>query len=129
MKPANRHRRGLMLLLAVISIAMVMLLLSSLTVFAASRYREEQAARARCTARAVSPSVAAYARERLAEWSTHPPASPVEVDIRGLLTPELSGSATISVVTDQGRMLCRARVEVSRGPAVIVDEFDIELPK
>ncbi|HOW69592.1 MAG TPA: hypothetical protein PKY77_03235 [Phycisphaerae bacterium] len=129
MRPAKSHPRGAMLILAVASTGIVMLLLSCLTLFAGARYRDTQTTRVRVTARAAADSVAAYARERLQEWSVTPPAAPVEVDIRGLLTPEMNGSAIASVIAVQDRKVCRIRVEVSRGPSVIADEFDLALEK
>lgn len=125
MRPLRKPERGLMLLLAVISIGLVMLLLSSLVLFTASRCREEQAARVRAATHAAAGSVAAYARRQLEEWSVAPPAAPVQVDIRALLTAEMTGSATARLVTEEDRRVCRVQVEVSRGSSVMVDEFDL----
>jgi len=127
MNPRLRRRRGVTLALVVMVMAVVGGMLTLLATCAAQRYRDRQAERVRLVARALADSAAAYARTQLDTWSHTPPDEPVRLDVKALLPPEMTGSATVAVVTIDKRRLCRVSTRVSRGAYAATDEIHLDM--
>ena len=127
MKPRRSQRRGVTLALVLMVMTVVGGMLTLLATCAAQRYRDRQAERVRLVARALTDSAAAYARTQLDTWSHTPPDEPVQLDVKALLPPEMTGSATLAVVTIDNRRLCRVSTRVSRGVYAAADEIDLDM--
>jgi type II secretory pathway pseudopilin PulG len=128
MKAMPNSRRGLILVLVIVVTALIGGGLAVLTAWAAEGYRTRQADRARLTARALTDSAAAYARAHLEEWSTRAPTQPVTLDVSALLLPNMTGSATITFETIDGRAVCHATGAAQVGPSTAMDEIDLDMP-
>jgi len=109
---ARRQRRGVILLLAVLTIALTTGLLSVLALNTTRMHRQRQADRVRAAVIAMSDSAAAYVRAK----AGHLPATtqPVELDVSALLPGHMTGSVVLTFPADSDRPVCRivARAEL-----------------
>lgn len=119
-KRTDRH--GHLLVLVLVLVVMVGGLLTLLATYSMQMHRDRQADRTRLLARAMTASAAGYARAHLAEWTADPPDKPVELDVSGMLPPNVEGSAIIDFPTHDGRRLCRVTARTQWGPAGAVAE-------
>ncbi len=123
-----RHvgRRGVVLALVIPVMVVAAGLLTLLATSGAQLYRDRQADRVRLVARAMADSAAVYARAHLDTWANAPLDEPVRLDVKHLLPPEMTGSATVTVLTIEGQTVCRVAAHVSRGAYAATDEIELK---
>lgn len=119
------RRRGFMLMTVVVVMSLAAGVLAVLAGWSIQHYREVQAERVRQVTRAVSDSAAAYARQHLAEWGRRPPTVPIRLDVGSLAPPGLSATATVEIVTGDGRRVCRIAAHVERGSLAAADMVEL----
>ncbi|GMV97272.1 MAG: hypothetical protein HRF43_16585 [Phycisphaerae bacterium] len=122
MNRTRTDRRGHLLVLVLVLVVMVGGLLTLLATCSTQMHRDRQADQTRLLARAMTASAAGYARAHLAEWAANPPDKPVELDVSGLLPPNVEGSAVIDFPIQDGRRFCRVTARTQWGPAGAVSE-------
>jgi hypothetical protein len=122
----SAHRRGVIMIVVVLVMAVVGGMTAVLAACGSQRYQDRQIARLRMVARSITDSGAAYARAHRDTWAGEPPANPILLDVTGLLPPQMDGTATLEVVTVGGRRVCRitSHVELVRFTAT----NELELP-
>ena len=125
MRPAHRH--GFMLIVVVVVMCLAAGVLAILTTWTMQRYREVQAERVRQVMRAVSDSAVAYARLHLGEWDRRLPAGTITLDVASLAPPGFSAAATVEIVSEGGRRLCRVASHVERGMLAGADMVDLPM--
>ncbi len=119
---ARRQQRGIALIVVVIIMTIVTVLLAALAFNVAWMYRQRRGEQVRLTARSALTSAAALAR-------TRPPGSEtVPLDIQPMLPREMSGSATLTPTTLNGKPAWHVTVQVESGPHQAADELDIPVP-
>ena len=123
----KRHRRGVTLVLVVLTTSLVGGFLTLLAISSARLYRDRQVDLVRALARAATDSAVAYARAHSADWAETPPDKPIELDIQELLPAKATGSATLRFLTRETRRVCRVSVDVRLHAFVASDEVDVEI--
>ncbi len=126
MKSGGR-RRGLVLTIVLIVMTLTAGVLALIACWGVYRYRELQLDRVRLGAQVINDSALAYARLHIAEWTAQPPDSGIDLDVSSLAPRCLTASATVSVMTDGERRICRIATRVERGSVVATNEIDLPL--
>lgn len=138
-------RKGMVLVGVIFLMAMILGLLSILTLSAGQLYRQQRNEQVRSVARAMADSGAAYVRARVlkdgagpraADAETRPdaatslpasqPADTIELDTKGLLPSWMTGSLTVAFLTDEGRPLYRVTARVQSAAYDAEESVDIE---
>jgi hypothetical protein len=119
------RQRGFVMAMVIVTLAVVVGTLSLLAVFAAARYREVRVERIRQAGHAALDSAARLASSRLDKWAADPPSQPVDLDIAALLPPGMTGSATVTAVSDQDRVKFQLAVRVDDGSYEVGDQIEL----
>ena len=109
----DTQRRGVMLTISVITMALVAGLIALLAVNAGQIYRQRRAEQLRLLAQEAIDSAVAYADQHRAEWARSTPDKPIELDMRAALPANISGTATLGFETAGGSRVCRITAQVS----------------
>jgi hypothetical protein len=121
------HRqRGAILVLVVVVMTVVAGSLAAMGTFAAFRYREVRVERARQVNRAIVDSAAGWVADKRNDWMADPPRQPVELDVKSLLPPEMTASATVTARKEEGMLKCTVATRVEYG--VYAASNEVELP-
>jgi type II secretory pathway pseudopilin PulG len=121
------HRRGVMLVLVIVAIAMVAGLLSMIAASTAHRFRARRAEQIRLVARTIADSAAAYVDAHRAEWVSAPPPDTVELDVADLLPAKMTGWATLDFHILDGRTTCHVTAQAGQGIHTSTVQFDLAI--
>ena len=123
----RERRRGFVLIIVLIVMTLTAGVLALVASWGVYRHRELQLDRVRLGSRVINDSALAYARLHLAEWTAQPPDSGIDLDVGSLALRGLTASATVSVVTDGNRRVCRIATRVERGSLLATNEIDLPM--
>jgi hypothetical protein len=108
--------------------ALLAILLSLLAISTAGFYRHKQADRVRLVASQLAQSAVAYARAHRSAWSTTQPAEPLKLDVRPLLPPHITGTATLTFPVLNGQRICRIEAHAAWNAYASTREIDLPIP-
>lgn len=129
MKNRRTRRRGIVLLLAVLLIAVVTGLLSVLALNTAALHRQRQADRVRAAVQSMTESARAYAlMHQPADSASTTDASPIDLDMSALLSAHMTGSAQLTFVTIEDRSICRITARAALGNQAFESTSAFEYP-
>ncbi len=126
MNRTRTQRRGVVLLLAVMLMAIMAGLLSVIALETARLHQQRQADRVRAAVSAVSDSAVAYARLNVNSAPASRPSEPVELDVTSLLPKPMAGSANLTFPNVDGSV-CRVTVRASLGGQSFERVTDVSL--
>jgi hypothetical protein len=127
---SSPKRKGMVLVGVIFLMAMILGLLSILTLSAGQLYRQQRNEQVRSVARAMADSGATYVHARVLKGATAPsasqPADTIELDTKGLLPSWMTGSLTVAFLTDDSRALYRVTARVQSAAYDAEESVDIE---
>lgn len=121
------QRRGVFLVIVVITVALMGALITLLTRNATRAYQDHQETRVRCALKAVTDSAVAYARAHRGQWATTPPVDAITLDVGELLPPKYAATVMLTFAHQDHRPTCLVTTRVERLGVGISDEVEIEL--
>lgn len=125
----RERRRGFLLVLVMAIMLFLVGVFAMLTHITIAYHQDHRLDRVHRTARLVAESAVAYVQAKAPEWRTAPPADAVDLDVTGLLSPNMTGSAALTFESADGGPVCHVRAHVEHHRFAVTERREVVLDR